>query len=98
MFLKEEIGMQDFTTPNRDDGRSAQTPQVPKGSRSAKMLEDALAVVTNPAGCADRPLLRRMAWVVLMTARGHKVNHAQLATMGRQMPAMPAQHNQASIA
>lgn len=79
-------------------GQHHNTPQVPKGSLAGKMLDDALATVTNPAGCADRPLLRRMAWVILMAARGRKVNHAQLATMGRHLPAMPEQNDQARIA
>lgn len=40
---------------------------------------DALRVVANPEQYAHRPLLRRLAWIVLMTGRGNVVDQARLA-------------------
>jgi len=42
---------------------------------------DARHVVANPEQYADRPLLRRMAWMALMSARGKSVDQNILAAM-----------------
>lgn len=44
-------------------------------------LADAHAIVSDPAQYHNRPILRRMAWVTLMTARGKTVNQTRLAQM-----------------
>ncbi len=46
-----------------------------------KCITDARQVVGNPEQYADRPLLRRMAWAILMTARGNTVDQNMLAAM-----------------
>lgn len=42
---------------------------------------DAREVVNDPARFADRPSLRRLAWVILMSERGHRVNQLRVAVM-----------------
>ncbi|KPU84205.1 hypothetical protein JI58_04260 [Marinosulfonomonas sp. PRT-SC04] len=44
-------------------------------------IADAKAVVANPDRYHDRPLLRRLAWMTLMTARGCEVHQNRLAQM-----------------
>lgn len=46
---------------------------------------DARRVVANPEQYADRPLLRRLAWVALMKERGKAVDQDQLAQMPVEM-------------
>ena len=43
-------------------------------------------VVANPEQYAHRPLLRRLAWVALMTQRGLAVDQARLAAMPMEAP------------
>jgi len=49
----------------------------PKARRTA----DARQVVANPEQYVNRPLLRRMAWAILMSERGHSVDQARLSRM-----------------
>jgi hypothetical protein len=49
------------------------------------MVADARAVVANPEQFHDRPLLRRLAWMTLMTARGLTVDQNRLAQMPVEM-------------
>ena len=45
-------------------------PKLPAAQPSAQFIADAKQVVANPEQYADRPLLRRLAWSVLMQGRG----------------------------
>lgn len=51
------------------------------GAVAPRMDTHALQVVCRPELCAQRPLLRRLAWIALMTARGKSVNQTRLAAM-----------------
>lgn len=42
---------------------------------------DARAVVTDPVRFAESPSLRRLAWAILMSERGHRVNQLRVAVM-----------------
>jgi hypothetical protein len=42
---------------------------------------DARRVVANPEQYADRPILRRLAWMALMADRGQRVDQNRLAQM-----------------
>lgn len=56
-------------------------PRIPPALPSPSFNADARRVAANPERYADRPLLRRLAWVALMAARGRKVDQSQLARM-----------------
>lgn len=56
-------------------------PKSPTASRSAQLCADARQVVANPEQYAHRPLLRRLAWMTLMTERGHMIDQGRLAQM-----------------
>lgn len=56
-------------------------PNSPMASHSAQLCADARLVVANPEQYAHRPLLRRMAWMALMTERGHVIDQRRLAQM-----------------
>ena len=56
-------------------------PNSPKASPGAKLCADARQVVANPEQYAHRPLLRRMAWMMLMTERGCMIDQGRLAQM-----------------
>ena len=45
------------------------------------MVAHAHQVVTNPNQYGDRPILRRLAWVTLMGARGCRVDQSRLAAI-----------------
>ncbi|PWE32756.1 hypothetical protein DDZ14_08395 [Maritimibacter sp. 55A14] len=42
------------------------------------MIAQARRVVTDPAVCAGQPMLRMLAWQVLTTARGQRMNVLRL--------------------
>lgn len=48
---------------------------------SARFVSNARQVVANPEQYHNRPLLRRLAWVTLMSARGRGVDQIRLAQM-----------------
>lgn len=48
-------------------------------------IRTARKIAANPEQFMDRPLLRRLAWSTLMTARGHRVNQTRLAQLQRGM-------------
>ncbi|MFB9149559.1 hypothetical protein [Roseovarius ramblicola] len=50
-------------------------------AQRAALESDARRVVANPEQFAHRPLLRRLAWVALMTQRGNAVDQTRLAQM-----------------
>lgn len=56
-------------------------PNSPTAGPSAQLCADARQVVANPEQYAHRPLLRRMAWMTLMTERGHMIDQRRLAQM-----------------
>ncbi|MCP4192203.1 MAG: hypothetical protein GY768_16450, partial [Planctomycetaceae bacterium] len=56
-------------------------PKLPPAEPSWQFCADARQVVANPEQYADRPLLRRLAWMTLMTARGNVVDQDRLARM-----------------
>ena len=56
-------------------------PKLPEAQPSAQFIADARQVVGNPEQYADRPLLRRLAWAVLMQGRGCLVDCNRLAQM-----------------
>jgi len=56
------------------------SPQFPATAPTLGLIADARAVVANPEQYHDRPLLRRIAWMTLMTSRGLK------STRGRKSP------------
>lgn len=56
-------------------------PKIPAAKPSAQFCADARQVVANPEQYADRPLLRRLAWMTLMTERGLAVDQNRLAAM-----------------
>ena len=56
-------------------------PNSPMASHSAQFCADARQVVANPEQYADRPLLRRLAWMTLMTERGNMTDQRRLAEM-----------------
>lgn len=55
--------------------------KIPAAVPSAQLCADARKVVANPEQYADRPILRRLAWMTLMTKRGHMVDQCRLAEM-----------------
>ncbi|MBE1297344.1 MAG: hypothetical protein GJ678_14110 [Rhodobacteraceae bacterium] len=56
-------------------------PNSPTASPNAQLRTDARQVVANPEQYAHRPLLRRLAWMTLMTERGNMVDQRRLAEM-----------------
>mgnify|MGYP000730449100 CR=1 FL=1 len=56
-------------------------PRIPAAAPSAQACADARKVVANPEQYAHRPLLRRLAWMTLMSARGHNIDQRRLAEM-----------------
>ncbi|AVO37366.1 hypothetical protein [Pukyongiella litopenaei] len=56
-------------------------PRIPAAEPSAQFCADARQVVANPEQYADRPLLRRLAWMTLMSERGLIVDQDRLARM-----------------
>jgi len=54
---------------------------LPLPTSNSRFITDARQVVANPEQYADRPLLRRMAWMALMSARGKSVDQNMLASM-----------------
>jgi len=56
-------------------------PKMPKATPSAQFCADARQVVANPIQYADKPMLRRLAWVTLMAQRGLQVDQSRLAQM-----------------
>lgn len=46
-----------------------------------RISADARRVVANPEQYADRPILRRLAWMALMADRGQRVDQNRLAQM-----------------
>ena len=56
-------------------------PNSPTAGPSTKLCADARKVVANPEQYAHRPLLRRMAWMALMTERGNMIDQRRLAEM-----------------
>jgi hypothetical protein len=54
---------------------------------AAAFDRDALEVVNDPNRFADRTGLRILAWAMLMTQRGKRVNQFRLDRMQRSMPA-----------
>jgi len=64
---------------------SARALQFPLAVPPAQICADARQVVANPEQYADRPLLRRLAWMMLMTSRGCDVDQIRLAQMPVEM-------------
>ncbi len=56
-------------------------PIIPAARPTPRLMADARQVVANPELYADRPLLRRLAWAVLMTGRRRVVDQDCLAAM-----------------
>lgn len=56
-------------------------PKLPVAQPTPQFCADARQVVANPEQYADRPLLRRLAWMTLMIERGNVVDQSQLAAM-----------------
>lgn len=56
-------------------------PTIPQAKPSGQMISNARAVAANPEQYHDRPILRRLAWMTLMAARGHSVNQRRLALL-----------------
>ena len=56
-------------------------PKIPAAAPSAQLCADARQVLANPEQYADRPLLRRLAWMTLMTERGNMIDQRRLAEM-----------------
>lgn len=56
-------------------------PPMPTAEPTPQFLADAHVVVANPEQYAHRPLLRRLAWSVLMSARGSRLSQLDLAKM-----------------
>ncbi len=54
-------------------------PRFPAAQPTEQFCADARRVVANPEQYADRPLLRRLAWMTLMTARGNVVDQGRLS-------------------
>ena len=62
------------------------TPRrLPTTTPTRDLIADARTVVANPEQYHDRPLLRRLAWMTLMTARGLTVDQNRLAQMPVEM-------------
>ena len=55
--------------------------RIPAAEPKPQFCADARQVVANPEQYHDRPLLRRLAWMTLMTARGKVVDQDRLARM-----------------
>lgn len=55
--------------------------QIPTIEPTTQFCTDARQVVANPEQYHDRPLLRRLAWMTLMTERGKVVDQDRLARM-----------------
>jgi len=60
-------------------------PRLPTTTPTLGLIADARTVVANPEQYHDRPLLRRLAWMTLMTARGLTVDQTRLAQMPVEM-------------
>lgn len=56
-------------------------PKLPTARPRAGLIADARTVVANPEQYAHRPLLRRFAWMTLMSHRGQRVDQNRLAQM-----------------
>ncbi|WP_341204810.1 hypothetical protein [uncultured Sulfitobacter sp.] len=56
-------------------------PTLPQAKPSDQFLSDARMIAANPEQYHDRPILRRLAWMTLMAARGHSVNQRRLALL-----------------
>ena len=56
-------------------------PKLPAARPTAGLVADARTVVANPEQYADRPILRRLAWMTLMSQRGLNVDQNRLAQM-----------------
>lgn len=56
-------------------------PLIPAAKPTPRLIADARQVVANPELYADRPLLRRLAWAVLMTGRRRMLDQNCLAAM-----------------
>ncbi|WP_298938116.1 hypothetical protein [uncultured Ruegeria sp.] len=56
-------------------------PQIPAVKPTTHFCADPRQVVANPEQYADHPLLRRLAWMTLMTERGNVVDQDRLARM-----------------
>lgn len=56
-------------------------PHIPAARPTEAFFADARQVVANPEQYADRPILRRLAWMTLMTERGNSISQARLAAM-----------------
>lgn len=56
-------------------------PKIPAAQPTPQLCADARRVAANPEQYADRPLLRRLAWMTLMTERGTIVDQTRLAQM-----------------
>jgi hypothetical protein len=52
-----------------------------EGEPTDQFKTDARRIVTDPEQNAGRPLLRRLAWGVLMAERGYKVDQARITQM-----------------
>lgn len=54
-------------------------PKIPAARPTVGLVADARKVVANPEQYADRPFLRRLAWMTLMSHRGLIVDQNRLA-------------------
>lgn len=59
----------------------ATRPKIPPAQPTPQFLADAHVVVANPEQYANRPLLRRLAWSVLMSSRGASLSQLTLSKM-----------------
>ncbi len=60
-------------------------PKTPGVDPTVEQVTDARSVVANPEQYHDRPLLRRLAWMTLMTDRGLTFDQNRLAQMPVEM-------------
>lgn len=56
-------------------------PKIPAARPTAGLIADARKVVANPEQYAGRPLLRRLAWMTLLSQRGRVADQSRLAQM-----------------
>jgi hypothetical protein len=72
--------------PQEDAMQHIRQPLIPAARPTPVFCANARQVVANPEQYADRPLLRRLAWMVLMAERGRVVDQNILAGMPVEMP------------
>lgn len=62
------------------------TPRLPAAEPTPVFVANAREVVANPEQYADRPILRRLAWMTLMANAGRRLSAEQLAAAPVETP------------